>query len=250
MERIAIPWLNAYNRYEFYGGVMMFDGFSDETIQFFLDLRFHNYTGYFHEQHDRYVETVQQFFYSLIEDLSPTMLGIDSMMEIRPYKCLSRIHRDTRFSKDKSPYRDHLWFLFRRAGEPREQSLFYYGEFGPDRLDWGLGIWGENRAMMDVFRKKMEANPEGMLAMIDSMNLPEHRLGLGGRYFKRMAVPESIPECLKRWYLCRDFYVGKVDPPYEWAFSEKLKSEMMKDFKAMAPLYLTLRGIQDEIQEK
>lgn len=225
----------------------MFTGFTDETVQFFLDLRFHNYTDYFHEQHERYVENVQQLFYSLIEDLAPAVLEIDPLMEVRPHKCLSRIHRDTRFSRDKSPYRDHLWFLFRRAGEPREQSLFYYGEFGPDRLDWGLGVWGENREMMNLFRKKMEANPEGILAAIDDMNLPERRLGLGGNYFRRMNVPAQIPERLKRWYLCRDLYVGRVSPPYEWAFSEKLRAEMQQDFLALAPLYRILRGIQDEI---
>lgn len=225
----------------------MFTGFTDETIQFFLDLRFHNYTDYFHQQHDRYVENVQQLFYSLIEDLAPAMLSVDPRMEVRPYKCLSRIHRDTRFSKDKSPYRDHLWFLFRRAAEPREKSLFYYGEFGPDRLDWGLGIWGENREVMDMFRKRMEANPDGIMAMIDDMDLPERHLGLGGSWFKRMPVPEEIPDRLKRWYLSRDMYIGKVDPAYEWAFSDRLKTEMEKDFLAMAPLYQTLRGICDEI---
>lgn len=225
----------------------MFTGFTDETIQFFLDLRFHNYTDYFHQQHDRYVENVQQLFYSLIEDLAPAMLSVDPRMEVRPYKCLSRIHRDTRFSKDKSPYRDHLWFLFRRAAEPREKSLFYYGEFGPDRLDWGLGIWGENREVMDMFRKRMEANPDGIMAMIDDMDLPERHLGLGGSWFKRMPVPEQIPDRLKRWYLSRDMYIGKVDPTYEWAFSDRLKTEMEKDFLAMAPLYQTLRGICDEI---
>lgn len=225
----------------------MFTGFTDETIQFFLDLRFHNYTDYFHQQHDRYVENVQQLFYSLIEDLAPAMLSVDPRMEVRPYKCLSRIHRDTRFSKDKSPYRDHLWFLFRRAAEPREKSLFYYGEFGPDRLDWGLGIWGENREVMNMFRKRMEANPDGIMAMIDDMDLPERHLGLGGSWFKRMPVPEQIPDRLKRWYLSRDMYIGKVDPAYEWAFSDRLKTEMEKDFLAMAPLYQTLRGICDEI---
>ena len=91
----------------------MFSGFTDETIQFFLDLRFHNYTEYFHAEHDRYVETVQQPFYELIDALGPEMRKIDPLMEIRPHKCLARIHRDTRFSREKSPYRDHLWFLFR-----------------------------------------------------------------------------------------------------------------------------------------
>lgn len=132
----------------------MFTGFTDETIQFFLDLKFHNSTEFFHSQHDRYLETVQSPFYEMIREMAPAMLKIDPEMEIRPFKCLSHIHRDTRFSRDKSPYRDHLWFLFRRQAEPREKSLFYFFELGPDRLAWGLGFWGENREAMDLFRKE------------------------------------------------------------------------------------------------
>ena len=226
----------------------MFTGFTDETVQFFLDLRFHNYTDFFHENHDRYVEVVQQPFYALISDLAETALRIDPRMEVRPYKCLSRIHRDTRFSRDKSPYRDHLWFLFRREAEPREKSLFYYGEFGPDRLDWGMGIWVENRDVMDLFRRKLAANPDGMLAMIRDMDLPGRHLGLGGSAFKRLEVPPQIPPELDRWYRAKDMYVGKVMPSYHWAFSEKLRKEMARDMLALDPLYQMLRGLSDDLQ--
>jgi len=225
----------------------MFTGFTDETIQFFLDLRFHNYTDFFHENHDRYVEVVQTPFYELIGDLGSVVQKIDPLMEIRPHKCLSRIHRDTRFTKDKSPYRDHLWFLFRRAGEARDKSLFFFGEFGPDRLDWGMGIWGENRELMEAFRRKMVANPDGVLALIDDLDLPEHQLGLGGTSFKRMDVPENIPPRLERWYRAKEMYIGKVMPDYHLAFSRKLYGAMKEDFLAMAPMYELLRGVADEL---
>ena len=78
----------------------MFSGFTEETIAFFIDLKFHNNTTFFHQEHDRYVEMVQTPFYELIGELAPTMLKIDPCMEVRPHKCLSRIHRDTRFSRE------------------------------------------------------------------------------------------------------------------------------------------------------
>lgn len=225
----------------------MFTGFTDETVQFLLDLRFHNYTEYFHAQHDRYVEAVQKPFYELIEALGPEMRKIDPMMEIRPHKCLSRIHRDTRFSRDKSPYRDHHWFLFRRAAEPREKALFYFAEFGPDRLNWGLGIWGENREVADQFRRRIEANPEGILARIEDMHLAEHRLILGGSSRKKIPIPPGLPAQLEPWYRIKEMYVGKWEPDYSWAFSERLEEELRKDFVRMAPLYRLLRGIYDEV---
>lgn len=226
----------------------MFTGFSDDTVNFLLDLKFHNNTAFFHEHHDQYVEYVQSPFYQMINDLAPDMSKIDPFIEIRPYKCLSRIHRDTRFSKDKSPYRDHHWFLFRRAAEPRQKSLFYYFEFGPDRLSWGLGIWGENRELMDIFRKKMRQNPAGINSLIDDMKLYERHLFLGGTFFKRIDIPPEIPERLKRWYTGKEIYIGKYEPEYQWAFSEQIIKEVRKDFHVLSPLYHILRNCADEIK--
>ena len=207
----------------------MFTGFTDETIQFLLDLKFHNNSTYFHEQHDRYVETVQTPFYELINDLADDMRKIDPLMEIRPYKCLSRIHRDTRFSRDK--------------------SLFYYFEFGPDRLGWGMGIWGENRELMDLFRKRMRANPDGTLALIDDMNLAGRHLLLNGRFYKRMDIPPEIPQRLKQWYTGKEIYISRYEPDWKWAFSDRIVKEIRKDFLAMAPMYRLLRGCMDDIQK-
>ena len=227
----------------------MFTGFTDETIQFFLDLKFHNSTEFFHSQHDRYLETVQSPFYEMIREMAPAMLKIDPEMEIRPFKCLSHIHRDTRFSRDKSPYRDHLWFLFRRQAEPREKSLFYFFELGPDRLAWGLGFWGENREAMDLFRKRMRANPDGTLALIRDMDLPSRNLFLSGSVFKRMEIPPEIPGPLESWYRTKELYVGKAEPDYRMVFSNRIEKEVLKDFQAMAPLYRMLRGFCDDLNQ-
>lgn len=225
----------------------MFTGFTENTIQFFLDLKFHNNATYFHENHERYVEDVQRVFYEMIEDLAPDMLKIDPKFEIRPYKCLSRIHRDTRFSRDKSPYRDHLWFLFRQAGEPREKSLFYYFELGPDRLGWGMGFWNENREALDLFRKRMRANPDGTMALIDDLGLDRRKLMLDGTIHKKMPVPPEIPEQLKRWYLAKDMYIGKIMPDYRMIYTDKILREVRTDFRSLAPIYRLLRGYADEV---
>ena len=54
----------------------MFTGFTDDTVRFLMDLKFHNNTTYFHEQHERYIETVQTPFYDMIEALAPEMRKI------------------------------------------------------------------------------------------------------------------------------------------------------------------------------
>ena len=51
----------------------MFTGFTDDTVRFLMDLKFHNNTAYFHEQHERYIETVQTPFYDMIADGDPAV---------------------------------------------------------------------------------------------------------------------------------------------------------------------------------
>ena len=99
---------------------------------------------------------------------------------------------------------------------------------------------------MDLFRKRMRANPDGTLALIDDMDLPARKLFLGGTAFKRMEIPPEIPQRLRQWYAGREIYIGKYDPPYRWAFSERLLKEVRRDFITLAPLYRLLRGCMDE----
>ena len=58
----------------------MFTGFQEETVRFFLDLRFHNNSTWFHENHDRYRKVVVEPFYELIGDLAPCVLKADPGM--------------------------------------------------------------------------------------------------------------------------------------------------------------------------
>lgn len=225
----------------------MFTGFTDNTLRYFLDLRFNNSSEFFHATHDQYLEYVQKPFYDLIEDLSPLMREIDPLMEVRPSRCLSHIHRDTRFTKDKSPYRDHLWFLFRRASEPREKSLNYFFEFGPETFGWGMGFWGENREVLDIFRKKIIADPDEVRSILPSQD--SSKLVLDGSIHKRIKIPDEVPDDLKRWYIIKEMYICHESPVFSNAFEAKLADSISKDYLLLAPLYKSLRGMYDDVIE-
>ena len=174
------------------------------------------------------------------------MQKIDPMMEIRPYKCLARIHRDTRFSKDKSPFRDHLWLCFRRAAEPREGSVNFFFELGPTTLGWGMGTWGENRPMMDAFRRRMAADPKRYAKIIDGCHLTENDFTVWNQTWKRMEVPPGIPLGLKGWYCSREVYVGRAHPDMSKIGTREILDIVREDFKTLAPLYQLLRGAYEE----
>ena len=228
----------------------MFTGFTEDTIRFFLDIRFHNDAVYFNANRERYERDVLEPFHALIEDMGPALLKIDPTIELRPYKALARLRRDTRFSKDKSPYRDHLWILFRQAARPREGSLFYWFELSPQDVNWGMGTWGENRPMMDAFRRYLAAKPEEAAKIIGGCDLAGHGLQMGGRQWARMAVPPGIPLFLRPWYLSRELYISRPDIRMSCVYRADLPKRILKDYQTMAPVYRLLRGFSEETDEQ
>lgn len=224
----------------------VFTCFPQETIPFFLQLAMNNSQSWFHEHHDEYIACVQTPFYDLIDTLAPFMRQIDPEMEVRPNKCLARIHRDTRFSKDKSPYRDHLWLLFRRAAEPREQCLMFWFEFGPREISWGLGFWGENRPVMDMLRRRMEARPDEWLRLLEKADLPARQLVLGGDDWKRLPVPGSLPVGLIPLYIKKTPYFSTHRGDISLGLKPGLIELLKEDYAALAPFYHAFRGMMDE----
>lgn len=227
----------------------MFTGFPEETIQFFLDIRFHNSVSYYRENQQRFEEHVKAPFYAFIDELAPAMRKIDPQMEVRPYRCLARLWRDVRFTKDKSPFRDHLWVLFRHAAEPREGSVMYWFEITPQSVDWGLGTWGENRPLMDMLRRRIAAAPDEVEKLIRRCRLSQHDLAMGGSSFKRLAVPEQVPQTLRPWYMLREVYIGRQNTSLSWIYDASLADRVREDYLALAPLYRLLRGAYEAAAE-
>ncbi len=222
----------------------MFQGFGKEMIPFFLDLRFHNDKSFMDANRDRYYRAVRDPFYAFIGAMGPGMQQIAEDMEVRPAKCLSRINRDTRFTKDKSPYRDHLWVSFRQAGMPNDGTPFYWFEISPEYVSWGAGIWGESRETMDVMRRRMAARPDDFLRLLPM--LKQRGFVLAGPEWKKMKPPADLPEALGPWYLKRSVYAERQGTILSWIHSPDIVNRVMEDFTALSPLYWIFRGCVEE----
>ena len=222
----------------------MFQGFGEEMISFFLDLRFHNDKSFMDANRERYYRDVRAPFYAFIEAMAPQMQRICEDMEVRPNKCLSRINRDTRFSRAQSPYRDHLWVAFRQSGMANDGTPFYWFEISPEHVNWGVGIWGETRQIMDAMRRRMAARPEDYLRLLPILR--RRGFALCGDEWKKMRPPEELPPELKPWYLKKQIYAERQGASMQWIFSPDLIQRVGRDFEALAPLYWIFRGCVED----
>jgi len=136
-----------------------------ETFRFFRDLARNNRTEWMETNRDRYKQCVTQPFRCLCEALGPAVLRLDSRFDTsgRTGANLSRINRDTRFAKDKTPYRAHMYLKFSApfAGEGEAGQL--YTGVSPETVTAGFRIYqGSKRkesALGLIAEERLRANP-------------------------------------------------------------------------------------------
>ena len=223
----------------------MFQGFPEETVRFFLDLRFHNEVPWFHAHRQEYETYIRKPFFDFIEALSPALSQISDDMELRPGKCLARINRDIRYTRDKSPYRDHLWALFRRSGEARETSVVYWFELSPETVEWGLGFWGPNRPAMDVLREHMVQKPAVIRQVLRSSGLPDENLPVYGDRYVKLKPPAGMAADLAMLYPCKEIYIKRINVPLQVAYTPELLDAVSRDLLRLKPMYRLLRNAAD-----
>jgi len=105
--------------------------FSRETAKFFKDLARNNHKDWMDANRERYQTTVVQPFRRLLEELSPAVVRLDMRLSTvgrGGAASFSRINRDIRFAKDKTPYRPQMYLKFTApfSGE-RETGELYVG---------------------------------------------------------------------------------------------------------------------------
>src|SRR6202008_683557 len=89
-----------------------FSAFPKEGLQFLRSLKRNNNREWFQEHKGIYEASVKQPIHDLIESMALDFQGFAPEMLASPRVSAFRIHRDTRFSKDKTPYKTHVAAVF------------------------------------------------------------------------------------------------------------------------------------------
>ena len=140
----------------------MFTGFTKEALSFLSDIRFNNNQTFFEANKERYEKHVKAPLRALSEEMAPVVQLIDPRLDTRPGRTMSRIRRDTRYTRDKSPFRDHVWLGWRYPGESRSEGFGMYWGFGPDWIGWGCGCYATDKPLMDALRSLILRDPKAV----------------------------------------------------------------------------------------
>ena len=105
--------------------------------------------------------------------LGPAMLEIDSQLVTEPRRTISRLRRDTRYTKDKSLYRDVIWCVFLRDKKRYSSMPGFVFECSPRMWRYGMGYWQTSPATMDCARELIcEGHPAFLRALACYESLP------------------------------------------------------------------------------
>ena len=180
-----------------------FEGFTAETIDFLWELRMNNSREWMEENRDRYKRVLKEPFDSLAAALVAESIAFGG----REMKCsVSRINRDIRFSKDKSPYRASRWVVLYDAalqGTAWKERPSFYFELSPEGYEHGLGMWCSPSAFLAAYRRKIESNPAAFERMAKKFE-KDPLFRLEGRAYKKFKN-ETLSPLLQAWYPKRMF---------------------------------------------
>lgn len=221
----------------------MFQGYSRETFEFFMAIRFNNNREFFTANRDWYLRAVRQPSYALAETLAITLRDIAPDLDYRPYRVVSHINRDIRFSNDKSPYRDCMWLSFRPAGATGKTEPGFFVDVRDDGVDYGMGFYQGNPSIMAALRRRMCTSAELAEILCD---LTMHGYGLFCVPGRRIRIPDGVPEPLHDLYRAKGFYLEKPIADFAVIQSPKLAEEIGMGFQRLAPLYRYILDAEKE----
>jgi len=165
-----------------------FDGFPKEMFSFLADLAKNNNRDWFSNNKDRYeqfvVTPVNRFIESVGEFL-PAISNAYLADTRRKGGSMFRIYRDTRFSRDKRPYKENVGCQFRHIAGKDAHAPGFYVHLAPEEVFYGGGIWKPDNNALEKIRKHIEQNPVPWSSVIKDASFSNCFGELRGECLKR-----------------------------------------------------------------
>jgi uncharacterized protein (TIGR02453 family) len=216
----------------------IFEGFSPESLDFFENLAAHNNKAWFEDHRDDFEQYLMEPLKNLVSDLAGTMLAIDAELVVIPKvdKTISRIYRDTRFSRNKSPYKTCLWITFKRHSPDWKSAPCFFFEISADGYRYGMGFYSATRETMDSLRRFIETKPAEFRNTVAFLGTQETFTLEGDRY-KRPLNP-ALPDDLQLWHSRKNIYVICQRPVNGRLFTRGICCDDLREgFSVLKPLY-------------
>lgn len=146
--------------------------FSKATFQFLDELAANNERAWFEANKDRYESVVRAPALDFIDSMAPPLAGFAPQFRAEARKMggsLMRVFRDTRFSRDKSPYKTNIGIQFRHTLGKDVHAPGFYVHIASDECFLGAGCWHPEADALGRIREQIAAKSAAWFAVRDAV---------------------------------------------------------------------------------
>ena len=222
--------------------------FSKATLAFLDELAANNDRAWFEANKPRYEELVREPALVFIAAMAAPLAKFAPRFRAEPRKMggsLMRVFRDTRFARDKSPYKTNIGIQLRHELGKDVHAPGFYLHIATDECFFGAGCWHPEADILGRIRDLIAAQPKRWFAARDDRKFAAH-WALAGDSLARpprgYAADHPAIDDLKR----KDF-IGLAPLSFAEATGPRLVKLATERFAAAAPLMKFLceaQGVQ------
>ena len=216
----------------------MFEGYTQQTIDFLWNLKFNNERSWFLAHKEEFLTYVDAPTRALAAELTQAMTKAYPKLEL---ECkVSRIYRDARRLFGRGPYKDHLWFSLRKPGERDSAIPCFFFEVAADRYSYGMGCWDPTPLTMAKLRARIDRDPKPVEKLARQVNR-RGEFQLEGEMYKR---PKGDPGALLYpWYNRRQISFCRDENCEGLFFTPELADKVLEGWKSLVPQYRWFREL-------
>jgi uncharacterized protein (TIGR02453 family) len=220
-----------------------FEGFKPAAFRFLRDLERNNEKAWFEANREVYEREVREPMRRLVETLDARLGSIAPEIVGDPKRSMFRIHRDVRFSRNKSPYKTNAgaWLYHRDAGrkvgrDGEGGGAGFYFHIDPTTCFMAGGMWMPARPALLRIREAIDATPTALARLTSAPAFRRRFNGLSDTA-KLQRVPRDFPpdHPAGEWLKLESFTARAMIEP-SVITSPRLVDRLCRDFELLVPL--------------
>jgi uncharacterized protein (TIGR02453 family) len=226
-----------------------FRGFGPGALKFLRALARHNDREWFERHRAVYETEVRDPLRALVEEMDVRLARLAPELVGDPRRSIFRIHRDVRFSKDKSPYKTNAACQFyhhdagRGAGQDAEGAgAGLYFQLAEGECFVAGGIWMPARPALEKIREAVAADPGALDRIVGAAGF-RRRFGSLSEEAMLSRLPRGYADGhpAAPWLRYKSFTASRMLTERE-VTSPRLAATIERDFAALVPLVRWLNG--------
>lgn len=211
----------------------------DEGLTFLSKLRKNNTTEWFHMHKEEYGTLVRDPMASVVQAVNRSLESFAPEYVTTKKDPLSRPNRDTRFSKDKSPYRSDIAVVFPRSGLEKQQAAGFFLRVGPEGAELIAGSYMPGPDELRKFRSYVAAQHATFRKLTTAKPLASVFGTLLGERLVRVPAPYPGDHPAAEFLRMKQVYYSRLLSP-EITTSNRLVVEITTAFRAATPFVVAV----------